>query len=355
MPNLTVARNTRFGEAVGAVRIVAIVVWFLTTGSGHAGFYDPRQPTSPLVSDRGIAALPFPIFKDELDAIVRIGDPLLPSKKRDEALARRKSLLDRGIRTLTGDELAELGLLQHRLRESDNALQTLTFAMSRDPRNFWVFVHLGSLYQANGQYQDAPNYLATAPSFFPTPWPVQPAAGAWFKACERMQLLLLRRRLREGYGRGGVRPPPPADVDDLFDGVRFTGPNGEYTAGAIDPAMKAKLPPDAIATVQQLLLWFPEDTRLFWLLGELYNADGDIDSASAIFSECVWGRRFNAPALSDHRRTLREAIDERVPSQTHVTFLPEGKQLWMVVAGAGTLFALFGYWQVREVLRRFRR
>lgn len=355
MPNLTVARSTGFAKTGSAVRVAAFFAGLLTPAVGHAGFYDVRQPGSPLVSDRGVEALPFPMFKDELDGIVRIGDALLPSKVRDAALARRKALLDKGARNLTGDELAELGLLHYRLRDPDNSLQTLTLAMSRDPRNFWVFAHLGTLYQALGQLQDAANYLVTAPSFFPTPWPGKPAAGPWFKQCERMQLLVLRRRLREGFGRAGFRPPPPSDVDDIFDGVRFVGPNGEYLAGEIDPVMKAKLPPDAIATVQQLLLWFPEDTRLYWLLGELYNAHGDIDSAAAIFSECVWGRRFNAPALTEHRRVLREAIDARVPSQPEVTILPEGPQLWVVVAGAGTLFALLGYWQIRELFRRLRR
>jgi hypothetical protein len=115
------------------------------------------------------------------------------------------------------------------------------------------------------------------------------------------------------------------------------------------------LPADAIAQVQQLLLWFPEDTRLFWLLGELYNASGDLETASKIFGECVWGRRFSAPALMEHRRIVRDELTSRVPSPPPITILPQGVRLWAVVAGAGTLFAVLAYWQLRELVRRLRR
>src|SRR5205823_3935266 len=96
-----------------------------------------------------------------------------------------------------------------------------------------------------------------------------PTAGNWFKQAERYQLTLLRLRMREGFGRrAGGRPVPATDVDALF-GVRFIGPSGEYEAGKIADAERSKLPADAVAIVQQLLLWFPDDTRLLWLLGEL--------------------------------------------------------------------------------------
>ena len=50
--------------------------------------------------------------------------------------------------------------------------------------------------------------------------------------------------------------------------VRFANDGGIYQPGALATAERAKLPPDAIAIVQQLLLWYPTDSRLYWLLGE---------------------------------------------------------------------------------------
>src|SRR5262249_19206810 len=161
--------------------------------------------------------------------------------------------------------------------------------------NFWVLTHLGTVHQGLGQLLEAAPYLETARDSFPEPWPGgSAAAGAWFKQAERYQLALLRSRLREGAGRPGMRPGPPTDVDARFP-VHFVGPGGQYEAGTIAAAEKAKLPADAVAVVQQLLLWFPEDTRLLWLLGELYNANGDLDSASVAFEECVWTRRYDSP------------------------------------------------------------
>src|SRR5207244_12073881 len=68
----------------------------------------------------------------------------------------------------------------------------------------------------------------------------------------------------------GVKPPTP---------LRFVGDREKYEAGSIARAEKAKLPPDAVEIVEQLLIWLPHDDRLFWLLGELLNARGEYVTA----------------------------------------------------------------------------
>jgi len=94
--------------------------------------------------------------------------------------------------------------------------------------------------------------------------------------------------------------------------VRFVNNAGQYEVGTLADAERAKLPPDAIAIVQQLLFWFPTDPRLYWLLAELYAADGKIDEAAAILDECAWGRQFgNRKLLMDHRAALHAAIEAR--------------------------------------------
>ena len=96
----------------------------------------------------------------------------------------------------------------------------------------------------------------------------------------------------------------PKKIDDP---VRFVGGNGEYAAGSIAESEKKKLPADALAIVQQLVLWHPQDARLYWLLGELYNADGDIDTAAKILDHCSFNMGYSNPTLLRHRQVLQQA------------------------------------------------
>jgi hypothetical protein len=94
--------------------------------------------------------------------------------------------------------------------------------------------------------------------------------------------------------------------------VRFVNDAGVYEPGVLASAERDKLPPDALAIVQQLLLWFPLDTRLYWLLAELYAAADDLDSAAVILEECTWSRAYgNRQVLMDHRVAVRAAVAAR--------------------------------------------
>src|SRR5207244_2486309 len=58
-----------------------------------------------------------------------------------------------------------------------------------------------------------------------------------------------------------------------------------------------------------VLLWSPEDTGLYWLLGELYAAEGQFEEAKRIFDICVDTRQYsNRKVLKDHRQTLIETL-----------------------------------------------
>jgi tetratricopeptide (TPR) repeat protein len=332
--------------------LAAFGVLMAAPAAGRAGFYDPAKPTSPLAGPNGGQALPWELFRDQLSDTLRIGDPNNPSKLRLKIIERRDKLVALGDRA-TALELAELGYWQWRLREPDRALNTLSRAKAVDPRSFWPLANLGTLYQARGDLQEALSHLDAASASFPSPWPGDAAAGKWFRAADRAQMALLRARLREAGGITG-RSKPPGDVDSLFP-VRFIGPSGQYEAGVLADSEHAKLPADAIAVVQQLLLWFPEDTRLLWLLGELYNATGDIRAAEQVFDECIGPRRFNAPPiLSDHRRIVKAAVAALPPpvSTPAESLLPDTGTLWIVGGIGGAIVALFVVLQIRELHRR---
>jgi len=321
----------------------------------HAGFYDPAKPSTPIVQSGGPLALPFELFRDQVSDLLRIGDPVQPTKLRITVLARRDKLLALGG-AATAAELAELGYWQWRLREPDRALESLSRAKSLDPRSFWPLANLGTLYQAKGDLSEALSHIDAAMAAFPSPWPGDPNAGAWFRTAEKAQMSLLRARIREMSRRPQSRGQPPADVDALYP-VRFVGPSGEYEAGTLADAEKAKLPPDAIAIVQQLLLWFPEDTRLLWLLGELYNATGEIRVAEQVFDECVGSRNFRSPELFEHRRIIKTAVATLPPpSQSSgapaESLLPDVSTLWIAGGIGGAIIIIFVGLQIREFRRR---
>jgi tetratricopeptide (TPR) repeat protein len=346
-------------------RITAISITLLIAVPLRAGFYDPQRPTSPLVTDAGINALHYEQFRDELDRFTAIADPLKPKGPRAAVVKQRDQLLARGLANLSPTELAELGTLQWRLRDGDSALTTLKQATIRDPRNFWALTSLGSVHQSLGQLREALPNLEASRDVFPDPWPNSPRqTGDWFRQAEGYQFRLLRLRLREGMGRPtGGRPVPATDVDALFD-VHFVGPSGQYEAGKLVDAERAKLPKDAVGIVQQLLLWFPEDTRLLWLLGELYNADGNLEAASKTLDLCIWSRRYESPALREHLRIVRDAYEAQVkaanqqpepPAPTATSILPGAWQLYTVGIIFGAVLVGLAYWQVRELLRRLGR
>ena len=68
-------------------------------------------------------------------------------------------------------------------------------------------------------------------------------------------------------------------LDALFPRVHFVGPSGQYESGMLAAEQWANMPADALTIVKQLVLWFPHDSRLKWLLAELLNAGNDIDGA----------------------------------------------------------------------------
>jgi hypothetical protein len=99
-------------------------------------------------------------------------------------------------------------------------------------------------------------------------------------------------------------------TDTLFPGCRFVGPSGKYEAGGLALKSQDALPPDASEIVLQLVLWMPFDDRLYWQLGELLNARGEVENALDIFKELIEARNLsNVAELMQHRRALLEVVD----------------------------------------------
>ncbi len=202
---------------------------------------------------------------------------------------------------------------------------------------------------------------------------------------ETYYLKLLRLRLRERItkkdGKALVQLP-----DALFDDgkdppspVRFLNDDGEFEAGKIAASERAKLPhkaPDALAIVQQLVVWMPDDLRLYWLLGEVYNAQKNeadktnragVLAALQIFTELSAYESVSDDAKVELRKrvgvllTAKEQFDADDQSGLSKNLKdieqgPPGFTVdWRTVGisfGLGFVLAFFALWQLREIQRR---
>jgi hypothetical protein len=226
---------------------------------------------------------------------------------------------------------------------------------------------------------------------------------AWFKEAEEFHLKLLDLRRKEA--RVLARRPrapgsgPFEDVDALFL-IKFvneidkndSGPAvnlavavtgvalkcveeiSKYQAGKLPAPGRGKLPRNAVALVQQLLMWLPGDSRLYWLLSEVLNAEGDVFLARWILQDCIRNRSLNTvPGIRNHFKILKEAPDPRAKppeaglikppvvkskdapgnsAKENDSWLPGGWRL-IVFGGLGALLiALLAYLQFREFRRR---
>jgi tetratricopeptide (TPR) repeat protein len=321
------------------------------------------------MAEGGIRALTFSHFRDALSDLRTIGLEQPPiSPKRKHYLARRDELLAKDRRgNLTVEERVNLSEYLIRLGQYEKAVEVLTPTAAQERRNFMVFANLATANQYAGRLDRAIGYLPTVRDIWPQEWPgLSKEQLEWYRRVEKYHLDLAKLRYREIAG--GAKPPN--SLDNLFGTVRFVGESGQYEAGTLAAKEREKLPKDALAIVQQLQMWLPEDTRLYWLIGELYNAEGDVEAAAKIFDDCVWGRRFDNTELREHLKIVQAAKPKAGPLEfepraassgqkaepkdldARPSWLPETKQLILVGGVAGLLVLGLVYLQVREFRRR---
>ncbi len=214
--------------------------------------------------------------------------PASPVRKRyQEACERLQKAA--GERKLTADEAADLGALYVRLGEAEKAIEVLRNALREHSDHFRLTANLGTAWQLKGDYPQSLAALHQALRLAPDK----------LKKPEELHIKLVRWRHEH---RGGQ------DLDNLF-GVRFVGEDGNYQPGKLAAAERKKLPADAVANVQQLLLWLPADGMLLWQIAELAGAYGDVRMAAAMMEGCVSEFGLQAPELRRRRPLARAAAE----------------------------------------------
>jgi hypothetical protein len=242
----------------------------------------------------------------------------------------------------------------------------------RSPKLFMVYANLATACQMQNDLPLAESYLRTAVvDYWPRSAGEMAQVGlskerlAWLKSAEKFQLELIKQRRAEADRR--AKAP---GLDSLFaSDFRFVGDGGQFEAGKLVDAERNKLPPDpfaanddpqqrvryALGVVQQLLLWMPDDVRLKWLMGELFNAQGDVAEASNVLESCTWNQGLYADEFQEHRRILKEAAEQQKPqsaAEPETSWLPDGRRLLLVGGLAGAVVLFLAVLQIREFRRR---
>lgn len=357
------------------VRSAAVLALLLAGGTqAPGGVYTSIEPADGLLSPD------FRKFRNTFITLRSIGTGAnTPLNKR---YLRVQAQLGALPEQLTGPERLDLGAALLRLRKYSEAIQVLKPGEVQERDNFLLRCNLATAYLLAGQEARAVEAVSDALALWPQKWtelkkeqqvmlPLlldwDEERFGWYRRAETYYKKLIRLRWREAQRQRDGAGKPPEEPDALFDDggksprpVRFVVEAGRYEPGKIARAERDKLPGDALRIVQQLLVWLPDDTRLYWLLGELYNAQGDPGTALEIFNDLVaQGGRFTL--LREHRRILQAeprpgagtAKGDSPPSPPEdAGWTPGPWQTLGIGFVAGLVVALLGYWQVREVLRR---
>ncbi len=358
----------------------ALVFGLITGSISDAGIYGGSRPVpGPTVEAGGVKPLSFGQFRlyftqytvDLIKPGSQVYKGFVAERDRLRALSKRAPLKT--------EEALDLSVALIRLREYDEAIALLTPLVLRERNNFMLLGNLASAYQASGQFNRAAEFLQQGQDSWPRQWPgVSQEQLEWYHELEKYQLKLVKKRYRESLKRPASqgkerRPSSMADsVDELFEDaqgpLQFKADDGTYQPGTLADAERKKLPPHALAVLQQFVLWFPDDTRLYWQLGELYNADKDVAAAATILHECIWTRRYDVPLLQEHRKIVEAGVpkqsgpvledmnlkSEPRPPANPGDWLPERRQIYLVGGVAGTIALALIYLQVREFRQRRR-
>lgn len=356
--------------------VLAIVA--LAAAPAVAGLYSPAEPCPFQIGPDGTAAelsfgtLTAGEFRLRYTTLLNAADanPARTDNSDRKAYLARIADLEPRAKSLPPGELAGLAADLYRVGEADRAYKLLAPLRNDRVPDFRVLANLAHVEAGRGSWDDAipVHELAAFDTDFPADFAgTTPAQRAWLRKLERTHYT---RWLAVRRDRAAKKvPPADEDVFPLF-AAKFVGESGGYEPGTIAAAEKAKLPPDAVAVVQQLMLWTPDDDGLRWLLAELYAASDRLREADLLFDQLVWSRQYsNRRVLMAHRAAVRDAVaklpkgvppvevaiappDADKPDGTQ--FLPSRDRVIAVAAGFGVLAGGLGFLQLRAIVRRRR-
>lgn len=242
----------------------------LVPAPAFAGIHYSGQPTNELPAE-------WPGFLRDHRAVRLAGTPASPLTKIYSDAATKLEVKQK-IGTLSADELADLGALYLRLNQPVKALAILRPAARTHAEHFRLAANLGTAWQMNGDLDQARIALSDAVA----------SAPKELKEAERLHLKLVTLRAKE-------KKNSPS-LDDFFGNAP---------------------PKNAVALVQQLCIWMPNDPKLLWQLAELANTDGDVRTAANLLDGAVTEFGLKSEEARARRVVFRNVVDELAKKEDH--------------------------------------
>lgn len=317
-------------------RIASLAVLSLSASLALGGIYNPAPPAkSPSTSNflpdeklpfqirEGIAQpLAFGTHNDgEFPSRFAVMTNLLDSNPKRTSNPDRKTLLDRiqkvEVEQVKLGPLAEASHAADLIRtgQPDKAINVLQPLSRGRTAGFAVLMNLAHAHAMKGDWESALRTHEVALDYDAKDdlKAMSPEQIAWVVSVEK-------KYYRPWLSWNLKNPKPNPETDGpapLFGPLKFLNDAGQYEPGNLSASEKAKLPPDAVAIVQQMLLWNPTDTNLYWLLAELYAAEGKLRQAAVILDQCAWSRQFsNRKVMMAHREAVNAAVAKLPPEQS---------------------------------------
>jgi tetratricopeptide (TPR) repeat protein len=338
-------------------RVVLVLAVGLTiVPIAHAGIYLPADPEGALLPIEGDPPKPLPFDEFHnvlLPRIIGVGLPPRPglpeSQLRQQYQHARDQLRRKGLTALSAEEAVSLSGYQIRLREYTPAEETLRAALRRFDDRPELYANLAALkFLEGGRDENVLNEAVVNQSIALRRLRRDKSRPAGLIRTEEALLKLIQERQKE------LRQPGPGGrandrLDDLFPPGVFADSHQREERAA------------AIAVVQQLLYWFPDDARLYWQLAELHRADGDLAAANRIYDQCVDVRAYRPPDLWKHRTEVKEELAKQAAAAPRTAptgpterppWWPSPERLGLVGGAAGLVLALLIYLQWRQFRRR---
>ena len=346
------------------MRTLGAIAVLIVAAPALASLADPDEPMAiPATADGQGEALPFDRFNQRMITLVNIADPRLLDGKmnrdRLKVLARVNAV--KNPKALPPEQAAFLAVDYMRLGNGDglylNKAIDLLAPHLRDRRpSYFVCTTLAAIHVARGgEFAEAIDKQEAALLDCEMPAEVKGWSTAernWIAQLDREYVpyyLRIRRSEADPATRPSLETIGPTPLFPLpsktgpAEPVRFVNEAGKYEPGVLAKAERDKLPPDAIAIVQQLLLWFPTDARLLWLLAELYAADGKFKEADTITYQCTASRNYAPRQLLEHRGAIVKALaaqEKRAAEQAKAALPAEPEEepislraIWLYFAG----------------------
>jgi tetratricopeptide (TPR) repeat protein len=302
----------------------------LVSGPGRASLYTPDELrfTVPVGEDGKARPLRPDEFRTALAVLMNAVDTKVPADR--EVFLKR---IERAKgKKLSPPETAALAADLLRVGRADEALNALAPRLRDRVPDYFVYTTYANIRAMAGDWAEALRYHQSAQ--FDSEMPVEvkglsKAQRDWWERLDRDYVPhYYRLRLKEADQRRDRSRSEQEKLDENEDvfplfpvpdrahpnpqPVRFVNEAGEYQPGTLAAVERAKLPPDAIPIVQQLLLWFPNENRLYWLLAELYAAEGDFAASFGSFHSIAWGRAYgNRKVFMDHRQAVEAALNSQ--------------------------------------------